>query len=446
MNTDQINTLNPVFNSANRFCVGPNSASQANFAGGVGATPPGFVFLENQNYRTFPTTCATCTSTEEGVAPGLNPYRQHETVFGIDYQLRKNLAFEARWDRRRLDDVIEDSALFNQNIGETFVIVNPGKGVNQTFNGFWNFLYGSPSGCGTAGNAACPPNMIPGARSYDGVEFRLTKTNSQHWFGMFSYSYSNLRGNYTGLTSTDIGDGGGGRNAPNNSRAFDEPYFSWNAQGGSSSGLLPTDRPNTFKGYAYYELGWLKKFTTDFGVFQYLYSGTPQSSLMDAGYSQAPTAGGFPIDFLDRGKWANITQNPSTGAISIGPTQTYRTPWYNQTDFNLQQNYKLSEQKVLSFSATVSNLLNQRSVTAYYPFVDTQNFGQYAAPGGLNITAGLPAYAALLAPYNWQTLLRSATGGNTPGNSGIETINSQYGKPFIYQLSRNLRMGVKFTF
>jgi hypothetical protein len=445
MNTDQISTLAPVFNSANRFCVGPNSASQANFSGGVGATPPGFVFLENQNYRTFPTSCATCTATEEGVAPGLNPYRQHETVFGVDYQLRKNLAFEARWDRRRLDDVIEDSAIFNPNIGETFVIVNPGKGVNQTFNGFWNFLYGSPSGCGTAGNVACPPNNIPGARSYDGVELRLTKTNSQHWFGMFSYSYSNLRGNYTGLTSTDIGDGGGGRNAPNNSRSFDEPFFSWNAQGGSSSGLLPTDRPNTFKGYAYYELGWLKKFTTDFGLFQYMYQGTPQTSIMDAGYSFAPTAGAFPTDILDRGKWANITQNPSTGAISVGPTQTYRTPWYNQSDFNLQQNYKLGEEKVLSFSATISNLFNERSVTAYYPFVDTQNFGQYLAPGGLNITAGAPAYAALLAPYNWQALLRS-TGGNTPGNSGIETINSQYGKPFIYQLSRNLRMGVKFTF
>jgi hypothetical protein len=445
MNTDQISTLNPVFNSSTRYCVGPNSASQANFSGGVGATPPGFVFLENQNFRTFPTSCATCTSTEEGVAPGLNPYRQHETVFGVDYQLRKNLAFEARWDRRRLDDVIEDSAIFNPNIGETFVIVNPGKGVNQTFDGFWNFLYGSPSGCGTAGNVACPPNMIPGARSYDGVEFRLTKTNSQHWFGMFSYSYSNLRGNYTGLTSTDIGDGGGGRNAPNNSRSFDEPFFSWNAQGGSSSGLLPTDRPNTFKGYAYYELGWLKNFTTDFGLFQYMYQGTPQTSIADVGFSYAPTTGAFPTDILDRGKWANVTQNPSTGAISVGPTQTYRTPWYNQTDFNLQQNYKLSEQKVLSFSATISNLLNERSVTAYYPFVDTQNFGQYLAPGGLGISAGLPAYAAYLAPYNWQALLRSA-GGNTPANSGIETINSQYGKPYIYQLSRNLRMGVKFTF
>ena len=72
--------------------------------------------------------------------------------------------------------------------------------------------------------------MIPAARSYDGVEFRLTKTQGQHWFGMFSYTYSQLRGNYTGLTSSELSDGeAGGRNSPNNSRAFDEPFFSWNS-------------------------------------------------------------------------------------------------------------------------------------------------------------------------------------------------------------------------
>ena len=34
---------------------------------------------------------------------------------------------------------------------------------------------------------------------------------------------------------------------------FDEPYFQYNAQGGSSSGLLPTDRPNTLKADGYYQ-------------------------------------------------------------------------------------------------------------------------------------------------------------------------------------------------
>ncbi|HEX8814269.1 MAG TPA: TonB-dependent receptor [Terriglobales bacterium] len=459
MNTDNLTAFNPIFNNSSRYCYGSGSASgsasQSLFPGGYGATPPGFVYLESQNLRTFPTSCATCTSTEEGVAPGLKPYRQHETVFGVDYQLQKNLAFEARWDRRRLDDVIEDSSLFDPaEGGETFVIVNPGKGVNQTFNGFWNFLYGSPSGCGTAA-LPCPPNTIPGARSYDGVEFRLTRPAANHWGGMASYTYSRFRGNYTGLTSTDIGDGGGGRNAPNNSRSFDEPYFSWNADGGSSSGLLPTDRPNTFKGYVYYELSWMKKMTSDFGIFQTAYQGTPQTTILDVGDSFIPftAPGGFPTDVLDRGKWANITQDPTSGAISVGPGQTYRTPWFTQTDFNFQQGYKVAESKTLTFVATFTNLFNQRATTAYYPFVDSQFFGQYVGPSGLPVSAGVPFYNAAMSPYNWVGLVNGGTLGGTPvvnsntgATSGIMTLNSQYGKPYIYQLSRNIRLGINFSF
>jgi len=41
-----------------------------------------------------------------------------------------------------------------------------------------------------------------------------------------------------------------GRNAPNNSRSFDETYFQYNAYGGSSSGNLPTVVPTPSKGYA----------------------------------------------------------------------------------------------------------------------------------------------------------------------------------------------------
>jgi hypothetical protein len=445
MDTDQIQNLNPVFGNNYRYCVGPNGGSEANFPGG-GATPAGFTFLENINYRTFPTSCATCTATEEGVAPGLKPYRQHESVFGIDYQLRKNLAFEARWDRRRLDHAIEDSAILNPNIGETFVIVNPGQGVNKTFDSFWNFLYGSPSACGTTGPSSpgpCPPNNIPAARSYDGLELRLTRPPVRHWGGMFSYTYSRFRGNYTGLTSTDIGDGGGGRNAPNNSRAFDEPFFSWGANGQSSSGNLPTDRPNAFKGYAYYELNY-KKFATDFGLFQFAYSGTPQTTIMDLGYSYAPPAGAFPTYIVGRGKWVDVSQDPTSGAITTGNPRVFRTPWYTETDFNLQENYKLGETKVISYSITIPNVLNQRSVTAYYPFLDSQYFSQYMTPGGYPLS-GIPAYYAYETGYNWQSLLTSM-GGNTPNSSGIATINGQYGKPYLEQISRTIRMGIKFTF
>jgi hypothetical protein len=440
LDTANIASIAPVYDSAGRYCggIGTTSASPANFGG---TTPAGITFLENNNFRTNPTTCSTCTITEEGVAPGLKPYKQHEMTVGVDYQLTPTLAFEARYDRRRLDHVIEDSALVNPTIGETFVIVNPGQGVNSTYDKFYNFLYGvTNSNCGSA----CPPT-IPAQRNYDGLEFRLTKASTKHWSGMFSYTYSRLYGNYTGLTSSDQADGGGGRNAPNNSRSFDEPMFSWNANGSSSSGLLPTDRPNTFKGYAYYELGWMRRFTTDFGIFQVMYQGSPLTSYLDVGnwFAGGLTGGGFPVDVVNRGKWLNVTQDPATGVITVGSPITKRTPWFNQTDFNFTQNYKVGESKTLSFSAIVTNLLNERSVTQVEGNITSGFSANYIAPSGLITSAGTPFYAATFHPYDFAALLNASPSN---ANGGPITVNSGYGLPNRYQASRSIRLGLRFTF
>jgi hypothetical protein len=451
LDTANVASIAPAYTSNNRYCggIGTTSASPANW--GSGGTPGGLTFLENNNFRTNPTTCSTCTVTEEGVAPGLKPYKQHEYTVGIDYQIKPTLAFEARYDRRRLDHVIEDSALVNPAIGETFVIVNPGQGVNSSYDKFYNFLYGvTNSNCGSA----CPPT-IPAQRNYDGLELRLTKAPTKHLAGMFSYTYSRLWGNYTGLTSSDQADGGGGRNAPNNSRSFDEPMFSWNANGGSSSGLLPTDRPNTLKGYVYYDLSWLRKFTTDFGIFQVMYQGSPLTSYLDVGNSfpSGLTGGAFPVDIVNRGKWVNVTQNPTTGLITVGAPYTKRTPWYDQTDFNITQNYKIGETKVVSFSAIFTNLLNQRSVTQVEGNISSGFSANYIAPGGLTTGAGTPFYAATFHPYDFAGLMNTAptspncpTASNPSGVCGPLTVSSGYGLPNRYQASRAIRIGLRFTF
>jgi hypothetical protein len=464
LDTANIASIVPVFNSNQRYCVGPDSTSQANW--GSGGTPAGLTFLENQNFRSFPSTCSTCSVTQEGVAPGLKPYKQHEYTIGADYQIRATLAFEVRYDRRRLDHVIEDSSIFNPSIGETFVIVNPGQGINKTFSGFYNFIAGLNPGQPGAANCAPPacPNTIPAERNYDGVEFRLTKSSTKHWSGMFSYTYSRLWGNYTGLTSSDQADGGGGRNSPNNSRAFDEPMFSWNAFGSSSSGLLPTDRPNTFKGYAYYELGWLRRLSSEFGIFQVMYQGSPLTSYLDEGFCipagfNVPNAGcGFPVDVVNRGKWVNVTQDPSTGAISIGNSYVKRTPWYTQTDFNLTQNYKISESKTLGFTATIANLLNQQAVTQLNGNISSgfnNNFIGFNdnSVNRITLTSGIPFYQATFHPYDFASLVNSAassgtcpTTKNPTGVCGPLTVYSGYGQPNRYQPGRNIRLGVRFTF
>lgn len=433
----------PAFDKNNRYCSGLDSSSTATFAGG--SAPAGITFLENVNNRAFPTTCSTCSATAEGTAPGLKPYAQHDSDFGIDYQLSPTIAFEGRWDRRRLDHVIEDSAIYNPVIAsETFVIVNPGEGVNSTFDGFYNFLYGNaPPAC--SGIACAPQKIIPPARSYDGLEFRITKAQSNHWMGMFSYTWSALRGNYTGLTSTDIADGGaGGRNAPNNSRAFDEPYFSWNAQGGSSSGPLPTDRPNTMKGYVYYDLPWLRKFATDFGIFQVAYQGSPLTSYIDVGTWSQP--GAFPVNIVNRGKWIDVKQDPTTGVITASAPYTKRTPEFFSTDFNLKQTYNIREGKQLSFDATFSNLLNQHSVVAYTEQIESQSVANYITPNGYRLRDGTSFYGGAEHAYDYVAAMNSVRTNRLGRYAGPLTVDSMYGKPLQYQQSRNIRLALHFTF
>jgi hypothetical protein len=452
INTPTLSDINPVFNSAGRDCVGAAASSTANLGAGGGT---GLTFLENQNLRAFPTTCATCSLSQEGVASNLKPYRQHESTFGADYQLRHGLALEARWDRRRLDHVIEDSSVFNAATGsETFVIVNPGQGVNRTLLGFCDFLYGSEASTAcTSSSGAYPPNKtIAAARSYDGLEFRLTKApgSQHHFYGMLSYTYSHFRGNYTGLTSSDMADGGtGGRNAPNNSRAFDEPYFSWNDDGGSSSGLLPTDRPNKIKALTYYTLPEGKKTDTTFGLFQYFYQGSPVSSYVDAGYSYGGQgSGGWDVYALNRGNWANVTQDPTTGAVTVGNEYVRRTPWYIQSDFNLAQDYKLGESKVLSFSATFTNLLNQRAVTAYNEQIDSGAEPSFVSPGGNFIINGVAWYSSAMRPWGTgsPTQILSQNLNTSPVLGTPVQVSSQYGQPAFFQLSRRIRLGVNFSF
>jgi len=364
------------------------------------------VLVDNINFRG-----------NEGVVNGLKPYRQHEEVLGVDYQLRKHIAFEARWDRRRLDRVIEDAALFSQG-NEVFEIVNPGYGPNAT-----------NTDCGSA----CP-NNIKAARSYDGLELRVTKSLDHNWFGMFSYTYSTLRGNYSGLTSTDLADGGGGRNSPNNSRAFDETYFQYDAYGRSSSGPLGTDRPNTFKGYAYYQKPWAhKRASTSVGLFQTLYQGTPLSSYIDVG-----AAGGYPVYPEGRGKWANLVQDQSTGDITVTSVGTRRTPWYIQSDASLLQDVKINANnpaQVVSFGVTVQNLFNQRSVTSYNSGINSENYGNALYPGGYAIGSAA-AYAAYEHAYDWKSLL----------NSDDIILASTYGKPRSFQAARTVRFTLKYTF
>ena len=198
-----------------------------------------------------------------------------------------------------------------------YYITNPGFGVNQVV----------PNCNG------CPPNP-KAIRNYDGIEFRLTKrSTSGKWYGSFSYTYSRLYGNYSGLTATDISDGIG-RNGANTDRAFDEPFMSFDAHGNAINGPLATDRPHTVKAYAYYNLKWWK-FNTVFGLFQQVYSGTPLSSYI--------SVWGAPVFVEGRGKFIDVTRDPTTGNWVAGNVSDKRTPMFSQSDLSVSQDFHVSK-------------------------------------------------------------------------------------------------------
>jgi len=441
--------INLVFKQGRACPSGPVTLG-ANFAGGTPAplidAKTGVSLIENVNFRPA-----------EPIAPGVKPYRQHEYVVGGDYQISRDLALEVRYDRRRLDHVIEDSSLADPTVGELYTIVNPGEGVNRTIDGYAAFLqslgqaflvpgYSFNSGNNFGSCPTCPP-MPKAVRNYDGVEFRLTKARTKHWAGLFSYTYSRLWGNYAGLTNTDQTDGNStGRNSPDTSRAFDEPFYYYGANGKSTNGYLATDRPNTFKGNVYYELPWNRLNTsTTFGLFQYAYQGTPMASYSDV----SAAFFGIPYESIymfGRDKWVNATQDAS-GNITLGAPYSRRTPWFTQTDFSIAQSFKVKERQALRFEANVTNLLGQHSVLAFYEGLNSINFETALFPGvgsngkPITLSSGAALYKELMSGYNPQQWIN--------GNGGLvpRVIKSSwYGLPQQYQLLRNIRIGVRYTF
>ena len=435
-----------------RACSNGLPSAGANWgSGGTPAAlqdPSGVSLIENINLRPW-----------EPSAPGIKPYRQHEYVGGVDYQLAKDWGLEARYDRRRLDHILEDASLNDPFWGETYTIVNPGEGKNSTIDGYASYLTTLGSAFGVPGWAfngaddqafglsfgTCPtcPHNPKAVRNYDAVELRLSKTTSHGWAGMFSYTYSSLWGNYAGLTNTDQTDGGfPGRNSPDTSRAFDEPFYYFGANGKSNNGPLPTDRPNTFKGYVYYQLPW-KHQTTTFGLFQTAYQGSPQASFIDIGtmFGQQVSEA---VDVFGRDKWVNMTTDPTTGAITLGNPYTRRAPWFTQSDFNIGHSIKTGEHQTLGLSVNVFNLLGQRAVTSYYGGMNSVFFATPLTPG--NILADATSYQTFESGYNVQSWINGAPCAACGGSAPAVTKSAQYGQPLTYQLPRTMRFGVSYSF
>lgn len=388
-------------------------------APGVGSIPNAR-FIENFDFRepaNDPNQIGSLGPTGL-VDPKLKPMKQHEWVFGADWAIRPSLAFEARYSRKRLDRTIEDTGTITQN-GEVYYISNPGFAVNSIV----------PNCNG------CPPNP-KAERRYDGIEFRLTKRTGR-LYGSLSYTYSRLYGNYSGLTATDVSDAIG-RNGANTDRAFDEPFMSFDAHGKAIDGPLPTDRPNTFKAIGYYNLKWWK-LNSQIGLYQQFYSGTPLSSYI--------SVWGAPVFVEGRGKFVDVSRDPTTGNWVAGTASDRRTPMFKQTDLSISQDFNISktnEKMKARVGADCINCFNQHSVTLINQnLIRTSGLNPaQCGTAGTNCTPTETDQAG----FDYGVLLTKGFDYIGGANSQGRTLNSLYGQPFGWQNKRTLRLQVVVTF
>jgi len=192
------------------------------------------------------------------VDPNLRPMSQREISFGVEKQIRLDFSATVRLVQKHLRTAVEDVGVLIEGYGTTFYLTNPGYGTS-----LWT----------THGGNFDPafPETPKAKREYWALNFSLDKRLSNHWMAGFSYTYSRLTGNYSGLASSDEG----GRASPNVERAFDLWFMAYNKELNPIQGRLATDRPHIFKFYGAYAF----PFGLTVGAVANAMSGTPVTEL-----------------------------------------------------------------------------------------------------------------------------------------------------------------------
>jgi hypothetical protein len=250
----------------------------------------------------------------------LDPYRLQEFSGGIEHSLTANSSLALRYVHKQIDKGIEDIGFLNAQGDEVYLIGNPGFGANQVA---WVL---------SDGTEIPAPKAV---RDYDSVEGVFNRRLANNWAFRFSYAWSRLHGNYSGLTQADEP----GRSDPNVGRLFDAPFMMFDQTGNATFGPLPTDRPHQVKGQFIYQM----KFGLSAGLNAYVASGTPvtREAAFVAGH-------GYTVQYLGRG---------SDG----------RTPTLSSFDLNLVQDIKLGHDRRFQIMANILNILDSDKATSRFP-------------------------------------------------------------------------------
>jgi len=422
---------NPNYNLITPTAPGSHACTESGPAPGVPTAPTitanSFRFIENMNYRAH-----TQDAADPQVDPNLKPMSQHEYVVGTDWAIRPNLAFSARFAHKYLDNTIEDISVNDA----VYYIGNPGPGYGDPLHRPADQFY--QLGIGGALNSqwlqtggVCPscPIQPKAIRQYNGAEFRITKNGARGFISAF-YTFSKLTGNYPGLTTTYSTDGGGGRANPNNNRSFDLPQMQFTAHGKPYGGPLPTDRPNTAGLYGSIHQKWFAG-VSSLGFGQTIYQGTPVSTC----WSTISTTSS--CQFVeDQGNWVKLSRDATGNFVSGGIQNGRRTEPYLQTDLNLSHAVLVSkdhENRKIIADINVGNAFNQHAVTSYFE-TPVGNGNSALAIAGNNATTF--DYNQLMTGFDYIGL----------SNNAKLWYSNRYGLPNQFQIARQVRLKVAYTF
>lgn len=363
------------------------------------------------------------------VDPNIKPMREHEYTVGADWAFGRDMVFSARYTTKNLDVATDD-------IGYVFLATDGSGTINETY------MIGNP-GFGTAVTDFESMGLPPTAkaiRNYKGLELRLDKRFSDNWYVNLSYLRSRLFGNYSGLTSSDET----ARAAPNASRYFDMPWITYDGRGGLSNGLLPTDRPNTFKAFGAYRFNYRLlgyRMETELGGTQLIYQGTPITSYVNVQIAETvglePEAEHPPL-------LTNFVPVFINGRGDLG-----RTEPFTQTDMLINHRVPITEKVALRFSFNVLNLFNEKNVT--------DRSGSIVRTAGATPTASQEynnpvVFATYEAPQFRDALNQFV---RNPGNvlshldsplSAPGVANPFYNQPTTFQLARSARFSIGVQF
>jgi hypothetical protein len=327
------------------------------------------------------------TDPRTGIDPNLHPMEQRQWTLGADYALSTKSILSARYIDNKLLYTIEDIGYLvcstPTTCEEEYITGNPGHGIVVA-----NTLPGLPP-------------QAPAIRNYKAFELSYNRRFADDWMLTVNYTYSRLRGNYSGLASSDEFSAATlqGRNDPNIERYFDGLVFGYDAKGHLVDGPLATDRPHALQAYGAYRAPW----GTMFGLSETWVSGTPITTI--AFFNGVDF---FPFGRGDQGRTPNVTQ----------------------TDLFVSHPFKLGGNLQLEINLNVLNAFDQKTVTHVYSYKWRSDICDESP----DCDFSNQWYFGQLVPYNPDTYMANAD------------KDPFYKVPDAYQAPRVVRLGLKLSF